>query len=213
MRSESDKYWERCWRGEEPAQLYKYLGGYYKCESKVLDVFKEHHVTRVCDAACGFGAFSLAFASNGFEVHSFDISETAVEITCGGLKEYGMDSSKVKVASILDTQYPDDFFGGVIAHAVIDHLTVSDAEKALKELFRITAKEGLIALSFDNPEAEDFETAHEMVEEGTMKYKDTLREGMLFHPYGWDEIEKLLAPHEVIYKADNAREKIVIMKK
>ena len=213
MRRESDKYWERCWQEEEPTQLFKYLGGYCKCESKVLDVFKEHHVTRVCDVACGFGAFSLAFASNGFEVHSFDISETAVEITRSGLSKYGVDASKVKVASILDTQYLDDFFEGVVAHAVIDHLTVGDAEKALKELFRITAKEGLIMLSFDVAEQEDFEAEHEIIEKGTMKYTNASREGMIFHPYEWDEIEKLSAQYEVIYKASNSREKIVILKK
>ena len=210
----NDKYWEKCWQEENIEELYTYLEKYNKCSMQEIEIFKEHHITKVCDAACGFGAYSLAFASSGFEVHSFDISETAVEIAKAGLKKYGIDPGNVKVASITDTKYSDETFGGVIAHAVIDHLMVSDARKALEELLRITKKDGLIMLSFDTAEDEDFATEHIMVENGTMEYTDSSREGMLFHPYEWEEVENFIQAYDVIYKATNSKnEKIVIIKK
>lgn len=181
--SKSDKYWERCWQEENIEALHGYLGKYNKCNMQEIEIFKEHHITKVCDAACGFGAYSLAFASNGLEVHSFDISETAAEITKAGLKKYGISPENVKVASITDTKYPDETFGGVIAHAVIDHLTVSDARRALEELYRITEKDGLIMISFDVAEEEDFVAEHVLIETGTMEYTEGSRKGMLFHPY------------------------------
>lgn len=210
----NEKYWEKCWQEENIEELYTYLEKYNKCSMQEIEIFKEHHITKVCDAACGFGAYSLAFASNGFEVHSFDISETAVEIAKAGLEKYGVSSENVKVASITDTKYPDEFFGGVVAHAVIDHLAVADARRALEELLRITEKDGLIMISFDAVEEDDFATEHVLIEAGTVEYTDSSRKGMLFHPYEWEEVENFIQAYDVIYKATNAKnEKIVIIKK
>lgn len=214
MMKDYNLYWERCWKEENPTELYEYLGAYYKTKREEIDVFKAHHVRKVCDAACGFGAYSLAFASNGFQVYSFDISDTAVEITKTGLKRYGLESDTVKVASILDTGYADSFFDGVIVHAVIDHLTSEDANAALKELLRITKLNGLVLITFDIAEEEDYEEEHTTFEDGTMEYIKGSRQGMLFRPYDWDMIEDFLKDHPIIYRGEKAkRERIVILKK
>lgn len=213
MENKSDLFWEKCWKEENLEELYGYLKSYYKWSCKEMDIFKEHNVNVVCDAACGFGAYSLAFTSNGFIVHSFDISKTAVEITKAALNKYGINSSNVKVASILNTGYLDEMFDGVVGHAVLDHLIVSDAKKALDELFRITRKDGLIMVSFDNAEEDDFSLEHIILEDGSMQYTDCSREGMIFHPYEWEEIDRLLEGYNAIHKASNKREKIVILKK
>lgn len=78
-----EDYWERCWQDENQEDLLRYLAGYKSYKDEVINIFKQHKVRKICDAACGFGAYSLAFASNGFEVSGFDISSTAVEITQG----------------------------------------------------------------------------------------------------------------------------------
>ena len=132
MMIDYNMYWERCWKEEEPEQLYKYLDSYYGITSKELDVFKEYNVGSVCDAACGFGAYSLAFATNGFDVYSFDISDTAVEITKNGLKKYGIESNNVKVAGILDTGYTDAFFDGVIADYLVQ-TKINDAKIQVRD--------------------------------------------------------------------------------
>ena len=214
MKYDYNTYWERCWREDNREELYRYLDNYYKMESKEVDVFKEHGIVNVCDAACGFGAYTLAFASNGFNVYSFDISETAVEITKNGLKRYGLDAANVKAASILDTGYADELFDGVIAHAVLDHLAAADARQALKELSRITKPNGLILLSFDIAEDDDMNEAHVLLKDGTMQYVSESRKGMLFNPYDWDKIEKLLEGYNIVYKASKGkRENVVILKK
>jgi SAM-dependent methyltransferase len=209
-----NSYWEKCWIEDDSDELYGFLKGYYKLNSKEIELFKESGVHTVCDAACGFGAYSLALASNGFDTYSFDISEKAVAITKNGLEKYGIDLNKIKIASILDTGYEDDFFDGVVAHAVIDHLLSSDAKAALSELFRITKKGGLIWLSFDIPEDDDMTAPHFCPEEGTIQYTGEGREGMLFHPYDWDSVNDLLSGSEIIYKADKGtRERVVIIRK
>lgn len=119
-----------------------------------------------------------------------------------------------KVANILDTGYPDGTFDGVVAHAVIDHLTTTEAGKAIEELLRITVVGGLIMISFDEAEPEDFTYSHEIIELGTMLYKEGDRNGMIFHPYEWEEIGRLLRDCKIIYRSQNRKnEKIVIIKK
>ena len=214
MMKDYNMYWERCWQEEEPTELFQYLDNYYRMTSNEIDIFKEHHAAKVCDVACGFGAYSLAFASNGFQVYSCDISATAVEITKSGLKKYGLESDNVKVASILDTGYADSFFDGVIAHAVIDHLTLRDANTALNEMLRITKTNGLVLITFDIAEDEDYEEEHLTFEDGTMEYVEGSRKEMLFRPYDWDMIDELLKGYNIIYRDEKAkREHIVILKK
>ena len=207
-------YWEQCWKNEMQEELYRYLDMYRGLSSKEIDVFREHGAVKVCDAACGFGAYSVAFATNGFQVYSFDISDTAVEITKRGLGRYGISQDNVKVASILDTGYEADFFDGVVAHAVLDHLMAADAKKALEELFRITKPGGLVLITFDIAEAEDLEEEHLTPEEGTMEYVGGSRKGMVFRPYDWDRIDEFMKDCKVIYRGEKTnRERVVIVKK
>lgn len=211
---EYERYWEKCWNEENVADLFRYLDGYYKLNSSEIEFFKKNGIVSVCDAGCGFGAYSLAFASNGFKVLDFDISKTSVDITTKALEKYGLCNTEVKVASILDTGYADGAFDGVVAHAILDHLTVRDAKSALEELLRITRKNGLIMISFDIPEDDDFNEDHILLEDGTMQYTCEGRNGMIFHPYDWKEIVEFTKDLNVVYKADKVkRERVIILEK
>ena len=214
MNYDYDKYWEKCWQEENLQDLYRFIDGYYQLKSDEIDFFKRNGIVKVCDAACGFGAYSLAFASNGFEVSAFDISKSAVEIATKALQKYNLDIIELKTAGILNTGYDDASFDGVNAHAVLDHLTSEDAKCALKELFRITRPDGLVMVSFDIPEEEDFTEDHILLEDGTMQYTCDSRCGMLFHPYDWKEIAELTKDFKTVYKADKGkREHIVILRR
>ena len=170
---------------------------------------------KVCDAACGFGAHTLALASNGFEVSAFDISKTAVELTSLALNKYGHRNVNLKIASITDTGYPDITFDAVTAYAVIDHLTAEDSQKALSELMRIIKPEGLLLLSFDKPDEEDYQCAHDLLPDGTMLYtEDSSREGMLYHPYDIEKIASLTNAYPTIQQWTDCKDsQFVILQK
>ena len=214
MKNDYHSFWEKCWREEKPGELEEYLSNYFQLTNNEIDFFKENKIVNICDAACGFGAYSLAFASNGFNVSGFDISETAVNMTKKSLEKYGLASDNIKVASILDTGYENGIFDGAVAHAVLDHLSVADAGLALEELIRIIRDDGLLMLSFDMAEDDDLTEPHIMPEAGTMQYTTGTREGMLFHPYEWNEIEELLSGLDIVYRKDHGRrERVVIVRK
>jgi len=214
MEADYQTYWESCWKEENLAQLQTYLCSWKNYHGREIEVLKEHQVKTVCDAACGFGAHMVSFAANGFEVAGFDISPTSVELTKQGLKKYGFPDLDIKVASLLDTGYEEASFDAANVRAVLDHLTIADAKAALQEMFRIVRKGGLIILSFDGAEEEDFSEEHIEIEPGTMQYTSGERAGMLFHPYDREEIEKLLGQLEIIEKLTSRRnENIVILRK
>lgn len=214
MKSDYQTYWESCWKEEDSAQLQTYLEGWKNYHGREIELLKRHQVKTVCDAACGFGAHTVAFAANGFSVSGFDISPTSVEITKQGLVKSGFPDVEVKVASLLDTDYGDASFDAVNVRAVLDHLTVADAKSALEEMFRIVRKGGLVLLSFDGVEEEDFSEEHIEIEPGTMQYTSGERAGMLFHPYDEESIKDLLKEYEIIEMWTTRRgEQVVVLKK
>lgn len=214
MKHNYQTYWDSCWQEENTNQLLAYLDVWKNYHGREIELLKAHQAKSVCDAACGFGAYTIAFAANGFKVSGFDISPASVEITNCGLIKCGFDTVELKTASILETGYENDAFDAVNAHAVLDHLTVQDAQKAVEELFRITRKDGLVLASFDSAEEDDFSEAHVEIELGTMQYVSGSRVGMLFHPYEWDEIDRLLGGYQIVAKWTNRKEeKIVVLKK
>ena len=72
---QSKDFWENCWQSENPEAMYACLDSYYRWEDGIIDVFRAHRVEKVCDAACGYGAYSLAFASNGFKARYLETVE------------------------------------------------------------------------------------------------------------------------------------------
>ena len=209
------EYWERCWEEEKPEELFSYLEGWNGHKSLEMDVFKDHGVRKVCDAACGFGAHTVALASNGFEVSAFDVSERAVKLTTEGLKKYGYTGTAVKKAEITATGYEEESFDAVTAYAVIDHLTEADSKKAVAELMRIIKPGGLLLLSFDMPEEDDFLCEHDILPDGSMIYSsDPSRAGMIFRPHDGEKIEALFLGYQCINRwTDGKGGQVVVIAK
>lgn len=208
-------YWEKCWNNENVSELTRYLSSWNGTKSDEMDIFINRGIKKVCDAACGFGAHTIALLSNGFDVEAFDISQRAVELTVEGLKNCGYGNVSIKVASILNTGYEDETFDAVTAYAVIDHLTKNDAEKALQELMRIAKTGGLVLMSFDKAQEDDFDMSHSLLDDGSMLYEEgTPNGGMIFHPYEDDEIMDLGKDYRILLsKSDKKGSRIIILEK
>ena len=208
-------FWDRSWKSEDEESLSNWLESWHHSTSPEIKLFKSYGVKTVCDAACGFGAHTIALASNGFDVSAFDVSPKAVELTIRGLRKYGFKGDKIKTSDILKTDYTDESFDAVTAYAVLDHLTQRDAQCALKELLRITKSGGLLLLSFDTAEAADYSYPHELHSDGSMLFKDgTPYAGMIFCPYDKIKIEALIKGKKVIFQETYQKgNQIVILQK
>ena len=208
-------YWEKCWNCENESDLASYLSGWNGSKSDETDFFRSRGIKRICDAACGYGAHTIALLSSGFDVEAFDVSQKAVDLTLAGLKKYGYENVKVKTSSILDTGYAEGSFDAVTAYAVIDHLTKNDAKKALREMMRIVKNGGAVLMSFDKAEEDDYAMPHRLLEDGSMLYGEgTPNDGMIFHPYDDSEIDDLInGCHVLLRTTDKKGHRIVVLEK
>ncbi len=152
---------------------------------------------------------TLAYASAGFSVSGFDISETAVNITCRLLEHYGLAADELKTASTLETGYASEAFDGVVSYSVIDHMILSDAKKALAELYRITKPGGLILLALDTSDEDDLEEEHILLDDGSILYTAPAKNGMIFHPYDEAELAGLLDGKNVINRTTGRKGELV----
>ena len=211
MKDASHTYWESRWSQTSAESLKEVLQPYHQGKDEILDVLKAHRVRRICDAGCGFGAYSLLLASNGFDVEGFDLSESAVAVTKELLGNYKIDASSYRAASVLQTGYEDEQFDAAVAYSVLDHMTVDDAKKGLTELSRIVRKDGLLVLAFDSLEEDDLELAHTVMPDGSLLYTQGKRTGMIFHPFTEQELSELLGNKKILYRRTNTKEERVLV--
>jgi ubiquinone/menaquinone biosynthesis C-methylase UbiE len=209
-----DAYWEGVWQAEDAARCAEYLLGHMRARPAFLDVFRQHGVATVCDAACGFGAYGAMLAANGFSVSLFDIADSSIVLAKFLFQHEGLAAKDWRVCDICQIAYPSGSFDAVVAHAVIDHLPAERARAALGELTRIVKPSGLVYLSFDPLEEDDLVQSHEVLSDGSFLYTEGERNGLLFHYYTEKEIRLLLKGFETIYTnetTNGSRERIVRM--
>lgn len=199
------EYWDTVWKKEDIGQYRQYIKGYENIDNLMVREFKKHNCHTVCDAACGFGANSLILWSNGFDVWGFDISQDSVWITKQLLAAYGIRKEQFKTASLLNTEYPDHFFDAVAVRAALDHLSTDAFLRALKELQRITKENGLLYVSFDPLEPNDLQLEHIVLEDGSFLYTEKSRDGLLFHYYSNEEIQKAFQGYEILAMETDGR--------
>ena len=199
------KYWDTVWDKNDIEKYRQYIKGYENVKNVMVREFQKHNCRVVCDAACGFGANSLILQSNGFDVWGFDISETSVWITKELLAPYGIQKERFKTASLSNTEYQDGFFDAVAVRAAMDHLCVDEFKSALSELQRITKANGLLYVSFDPMESDDLELEHSVLEDGSFLYTDESRNGLLFHYYSDEDIQKAFYGYEILAMETDGR--------
>ena len=194
-------YWNGVWDNPDINEYIKYTTGYATAKPAFLETFAQYGVKNVCDAACGFGAYSVMLAKNGYNVSGFDISCNAIRLAQKMLVEFDCPIGGYKVCEITKIDYEDKTFDAVVAHAVIDHLSLAGTGIALNEMRRILTPGGLLYLTFDPLSEDDVNKQHMLLEDGSRQYED----GLLFRHYSDGDIQQLLQDTKVIFSNTNSR--------
>ena len=99
---------------------------------------------RVLDAGCGEGYGTALLASAGAEsVVGVDVDEPTIE---HARERYGRD---FQVADVAELPFEDDSFDVVVCFETIEHL--ADGSRAVAELRRVLADDGVLVISTPNP--------------------------------------------------------------
>ena len=194
------KFWQGLWKNRVAEDFSTYLPGYVEKSDPVVELFRRWGIRTVCDAACGYGAYSLLLLSNGFSVEGFDSAPQSVAIAKKLLASYGYDVSGYWTADVLHPGCSKEY-DAVTARSVLDHLYVEETKRGLAELLRLTRRGGLLAVSFDGPEEVD--GPHRVEADGSILYTGGRREGMVIHIYTDEELKELLSPYKVVLAYTN----------
>jgi len=102
---------------------------------------RESGAARLLDFGCGSGVASTRYASLGYEVHGFDISDNNVRLSQARADKYGFGNQthfEVRIAEHLE--YPDNHFDVVAGIDIIHHVEIGPA---MREVHRVLKPGGV----------------------------------------------------------------------
>ncbi|MDQ1129686.1 class I SAM-dependent methyltransferase [Microbacterium sp. SORGH_AS_0888] len=99
---------------------------------------------RLLDVGAGPGTITVDFAGLVAEVTATEVGEDELQLSRAAAAERGVSNIDFRVADIHALPFDDDTFDVVHAHQVLQH--VADPVRALRELARVTAPGGIVAV-------------------------------------------------------------------
>ena len=142
-----ERYWSDIWEQEGgPVGAIKRIRRQpeYHMMKPVLEAFEP--ASKVLDAGCGLGDWTLLLSEQGFDVTGIDISKRTV-----ALLQERFDQASFTVGDIRQTGFPDNYFDLYFSWGVFEHFE-NGQQKCIDEAWRILKPGGYLFISvpFDN---------------------------------------------------------------
>lgn len=105
---------------------------------------------RLLDCGCGVGSITLDLAEivAPGETVGLDLDEGQLALARGAAAARGLTNARFQTGSVYELPFADGSFDAALAHTLLFHL--SDPLRALKELRRVLAPGGIVAISDDD---------------------------------------------------------------
>lgn len=133
----------------------------------LLNRWKSQEKTEFLDLGCGLGRHSILFAKNGFNVHSFDISEEAIQRTKKWAEEEKLKLN-YEIGDMLNLPYKDESIEAILCRNVISHTDTDGMKQIIREINRILKVDGECYLTLGSKSTWGFkETNWPMIDENT----------------------------------------------
>jgi ubiquinone/menaquinone biosynthesis C-methylase UbiE len=120
---------------------------------------------RLLDCGCGVGSITLDLAEivAPGETVGIDVDAGQLELASGSAAARGLGNARFEVGNVYELPFADASFEVALAHTLLVHL--SEPLRALKELRRVLAPGGIVAVSDD-----DFSTVVVAPEDSAMRW-------------------------------------------
>lgn len=174
--------------------------------NRIVELLLAHRARTVLDLGCAVGRLSMRIAAAGIEVYGVDISEKAIEFAQAWARDEEMPNVHFQVGSAANLLFPDATFDAVVANAVLDHMPLAEARRAVREVWAVLKPGGLLLASFDDPQGKEGHPYHRF-EDGTRLYIRGPYRGLVWRPYSETDIQKLLSSfriHELRQEQDGS---------
>lgn len=120
---------------QELDRNWKYLPVYLEKMKAIEGILRKFPQKKILDAGCGEGILVEKYRKKGFDIAGFDLNYS---------------SKFVKTGDIRAIPFKNQEFGLVLCLDVLEHINLSDQEKAIDELIRVTKDKGVIIFSLPN---------------------------------------------------------------
>jgi cyclopropane fatty-acyl-phospholipid synthase-like methyltransferase len=163
---------------------------------------------RILDLGCGKGRHSIYCAQKGFEVHSVDVEDSALDFLKKEIeKDQLFELVKVTKSDIREMPFPDGYFDAIITVNVINHGYWKDVKQYFAEATRVLKSGGMLqVIGLPEEFQEDMKGPKtKEVERGTYIGLNTIDSEVPHHMLSREEIDELLKDYEII-KVENFRE-------
>lgn len=105
--------------------------------------------SRLLEIGSGIGQYTTIFAERGFQMLGIDLSGKAVEVAKTNAQMSNFKNIDYFQADVENLDlFEDERFDGVVSFSTLRY--VPNLKKALKEIYRVTRKNGVVALDFPN---------------------------------------------------------------
>ena len=184
---ENLQFWEKAWRGvRDPYRQVPDLDYI----SRIPDSLCRQKSARLLDLGCGSGWLSVYLARAGFNVTGVDTAVHAVELAKSWAAQEKLDID-FQNQDITRLNFPEAYFGAVVANSIFEHLTFNLSEKTVSSIRNLLAVGGLFLGCFDRVGTGPGQ--YYKLEDGTHVYTDKIRQGMILRCYTDSEIRELFS--------------------
>lgn len=142
------------------------------------------------DLGCGLGRHTILFATNGFNVSAFDISENAIERTSKWAKDLNLNID-IKIGDMLNIPFADNSMDCILCMNVISHTNTAGVHKIADEIHRVLKDNGECYLTLASKETWGFKQNWPIVDANTRLRDEQGPEYMVPHFY---------ADHDLIFE-------------
>jgi ubiquinone/menaquinone biosynthesis C-methylase UbiE len=108
----------------------------------LLNRWKNKNYKNFLDLGCGLGRHSLLFATNDFQVNSYDLSNTAVNELISKATSLELHNIVCTTGDMNKLPYPDNSFDCLLAYHVISHTDSQGIKDIIKEINRVLKRNG-----------------------------------------------------------------------
>jgi len=151
---------------------------------------------RVLDLGCGAGRHLIYVATQGFEAHGIDISETGLNLTKDRLRKQNLEAHIIK-CTMNKLPYIDSCFDAVISLHTIYHQKLKGIQETTSEIHRTLKKKGLLLINFLTKGTYSYGKGVK-VEENTFVEQEGVERGVLHHFTDDEEIQRLFENFTII---------------
>ncbi|MFZ5354542.1 MAG: class I SAM-dependent methyltransferase [Bacillota bacterium] len=160
--------------------------------------WKEKDFVKFLDLGCGIGRHSILFAQNGFDVYSFDLSETGINMLMRSAEKQNL-KIHTRIGDMNNLPYETNTFDCLLAYHVISHTDSVGIKHIINEICRVLKPDGEFFISLCSKESPTYKNGNfPKLDENTILKTDGPEVNVPHYYSDVDSVRELLKDIKII---------------